>query len=187
MDQFQHHKLFVDVGNHFRCCRLLGWWGRHLLEQRPTVKSTHLIMFPEHHGKGPPDGQGGRINQWIELSAKKEVIGGSDDFVRVLNERAREHREQNPRAPESIFIKFEPPRRNTLPKTSLCLKHLEKSGMPMKSTYVYSAEMVLDRPMLYAHSLCQAEACSSCRPFWAAQQPADLEEWRTAHRKLQPE
>ena len=183
--------LWADVGPHFRCGRMIGFWLAHVLREF-RFQATQLIFFPEHHGKGIIDGHFGRMRMWLLTLAQSRVVATLQEYCDGMGERADHYRAQNPKAPQCKFHAFMPPPKASLPQTSLRTDMLRSENIFVKSTYFWSSAWVQRKAMIYAHAMVGEVAHAAVRPsfdFSEAVKKADgaKGKWKEYYRTQCPE
>eukprot|EP00973_Karenia_brevis_P082151 11389370-Karenia_brevis.AAC.2 len=131
---FARRVMYSDVGNHFRAGYTLCYWSKEVLNL-PGTETTKWRMFPEGHGKGMCDAQGGRMRGWLELVSKTKVISDLSTFCRTLQNQAEACETLSPLSAKSFFYEFDPPAKNTLPQVTLDTKDMHKKSLALKSSY----------------------------------------------------
>ena len=71
---YSRHVMFADVGSHFRNGYTLNYWCKEMLALQ-GICETDWIHFPEGHGKGMCDAQGGRMTSWFDIILMECVRG----------------------------------------------------------------------------------------------------------------
>jgi hypothetical protein len=136
--QYKRIKWWSDVGPHFLSSRWVGYWLYHMVKKH-RVHST-INFFPAGHGKGACDAHGGRFKKWKRTAAKKMYICSVEGYVRVMSDKAKVLKTQTPDCPHYVFIDFDPPAKNSLPRTVLDSADLRANGMGLRQTHCYSSE-----------------------------------------------
>eukprot|EP00973_Karenia_brevis_P073423 10200419-Karenia_brevis.AAC.1 len=167
-----------------------------LAAEAPAIAdSTELVFFPEGHGKGACDGQGGRKTEWLENAAKKTLVDTLDKYCAVLNAQAKLAEGRNPCMSKSVFHAFVPPTKSTIPKPFLDSAQLRKENMGMKSTYAWSGSNSAKGDQVLRRHPFAGEPCDKFivaptvkeSPTHKEDDMADDGDWRWAYRTKFPE
>ena len=95
---------WADCGPHFRSSRFMGFLFKLVLESSlPSLEESLLFLFAEGHGKGPCDGQGGRVKDLYDQAAKRVLIDTLGKWCKELKWETDLIRDFNPSAPLCVF------------------------------------------------------------------------------------
>ena len=172
LEPYTRAVLWADVGPHFRCSRLVGFWLSYVLRSL-KLKATDLFFFPEHHGKGIIDGHFGRMRMWLLTLAKSKIISTLQGYTEGMGERAMQYKVQNPTSPNCVLHAFSPPVKSSLPNTALRTDMLRADNMFIKNVYFWSSKIVSGEVMMYAHAMAGESSYVCARPCLDLSAPDD--------------
>jgi hypothetical protein len=131
-------KTYMDCGPHYRAGLFMGYLFD-LVVQRPSLEESIVILFADGHGKGPCDGEGGRVKEHYERAAKRVMIKSLPVLCREVGHETELVRKHNPSTPQCFFHHFHPPLPCELPQVRLDTAALRKLKAGLKTHYYWTA------------------------------------------------
>ena len=156
LGSYKQHVMFADVGSHFRSGYTSAFWAADVLEH-PGVEDTRRLSFPEGHGKGMCDAQGGRMEHVLKEETNTHEISTNA-------RQAKLYEAQSPASARSIYYDFAPPGKAELLQNTLDTKALHKDGMAIRSNYFWRCLRVHGHPAMRRHTLASHSHDKTCRP-----------------------